>query len=100
MSEYLAHLYDFTVCDVVRYCDIKATTFLGHSKHLIITPHSSKSNRYWFSCVDNYTFTGTSTLLICNKKNSYPDHFGAIDTICEPTCCAIDTCPDFLQLSL
>ena len=74
VSEYLAHLYNFIVCDVVRYCDIKATTFLGRSKHLITTPHSLKSNWYWFSCVDNYMFNGTSTLFNCTKNEKpYPD---------------------------
>ena len=96
MSEYLAHIYNFIVCDVVHYCDIKATTFLGYSKHLIITPHSSKSNQYWFSCVDDYTFNGTSMLLKCNRKgNSYPNHFDDIqEMICVPTCCALDMYTD------
>ena len=92
MSEYLAHLYSFTVCDVVSYCDIsgKGITFLGHSKHLITTPYSSKSSRYWFSCVDGYTFNGTTTLFRCTKTKQYPDHYDAIETICTPTCCALD----------
>ena len=88
MFEYLAHLYNFIVCDVVRYCDIAFTTVLGYPKHLIITPHSSKSNRYWFSCVDNYYMSsGTSMQLKCRKGHPY---FDAIDTICKPNCCALD----------